>query len=180
MRYLNLLLLAAIFLAAPGCAHKDTKGGDLRSAGTQLEDDTIESKSKIRIEEKYQDSVLVTVTSINRFVLITGEAPNEAAKTEIERIVRSIPNVKRTSNEITVGALSSSSSRRADAGITRNIKSGLGSSKTIRNKTVHIATHKGVVYLLGLVTHAEAAAAAEIASSVAGVQKVVRVFEYID
>jgi osmotically-inducible protein OsmY len=37
-----------------------------------------------------------------------------------------------------------------------------------------------VVYLLGLVTRKEAEAAVEIARTTGGVQKVVRVFEYIE
>jgi osmotically-inducible protein OsmY len=43
-----------------------------------------------------------------------------------------------------------------------------------------VVTESGVVYLMGLVTRAEADAASEIASTTANVQKVVRVFEYID
>jgi osmotically-inducible protein OsmY len=42
-----------------------------------------------------------------------------------------------------------------------------------------VVTEAGVVYLLGLVTREEADAATEIARGTGGVQKVVRVFEYI-
>jgi osmotically-inducible protein OsmY len=45
---------------------------------------------------------------------------------------------------------------------------------------VKVVTENGVVYLMGLVTRAEADAASDIASTTANVQKVVRVFEYID
>jgi osmotically-inducible protein OsmY len=40
-------------------------------------------------------------------------------------------------------------------------------------------TEAGVVFLLGLVTREEADAATEVARGTAGVQKVVRVFEYV-
>lgn len=180
MRYLNILLLAVLFATLPGCANKAPKTGDLRSAGTQLEDETIEKTAVARVEEKYEDSARVNVISINRFVLITGEATTDPIKTDIERIVHSVPNVKRTANEVSVGTLANSSSRRRDSGIGRDIRSGLNKNKSLRPKSIYVVADKGVVYLLGLVTHAEAATASEIASAADDVKRVVRVFEYID
>ncbi len=182
MRYLNILLLAAVLVAVQGCTGVATRVGanDRRSAGTQVEDDTIETKSMARIQEKYKDAAQVTVTSYNRFVLITGEALSEDIRSNVERVVYSVPNVKKIANEVVVGALSSSSSRRTDSGISSDIKYGLNKNKAIQAGTVRVSTDRGVVYLLGLVTHAEANAASEIASTTPGVQKVVRVFEYID
>jgi len=43
---------------------------------------------------------------------------------------------------------------------------------------VKVVTEAGVVYLLGLVTEAEADAAVDIARTTGGVRKVVKVFEY--
>ena len=45
---------------------------------------------------------------------------------------------------------------------------------------VKIVTESGVVYLMGLLTRKEANRAAEIARTTGGVQKVVKVVEYID
>lgn len=182
MRYLNVLMLAGVLVAVQGCVGVGLTAGsaDRRSAGTQVEDETIESKSMTRIQEKFKDSAQITVTSYNRFVLITGNAPTDDAKSNIERIVYSVPNVKNIADEVSVGALANASARRTDLGITRDIKSGLGRNKSLQSGAIKIATEKGVVYLLGLVTHAEANTAGEIASTTPGVQKVVRVFEYID
>jgi len=183
MRYLNILLLAAALVAVQGCAGVAAKVGgnasDRRSEGTRVEDDSIETKAMARIQEKFKDAAQVTITSYNRFVLITGDALSEDIKKEIERVVYSVPNVKKFSNEVIVGALATSSARRTDSGITSDIRYGINKNKSITG-TVKITTDRGVVYLLGLVTHAEANAASEIASTTAGVQKVVRVFEYID
>jgi osmotically-inducible protein OsmY len=134
----------------------------------------------LRIQEKYKDKAQITVTSYNRFVLITGDAPNEDTKSNIERVVYSVPNVKKIANEVSVGALANSSLRRTDSNISHDIKSGLSNSKSLQSGAIKVTTERGVVYLLGLVTHAEANAASEIASTSSGVQKVVRVFEYID
>ena len=45
---------------------------------------------------------------------------------------------------------------------------------------VKVVTERGTVYLMGMVKHAEANDAAEIARTTDGVQRVVKVFEYID
>jgi osmotically-inducible protein OsmY len=180
MRYLNVLLLAAVLVGVQGCAGVANKAADRRSAGTQLEDDTIEKKSEARIQEKYTDAAHVNVTSFNRFVLITGETLGADMKNDVERIVRAVPNVKDIANEIAVGQLSTSAVRRTDAGIVSSIKSRIGKNKAMQSGTVKVVADKGTVYLLGLSTHAEAAAASEIASTTNNVKKVVRVFEYID
>jgi osmotically-inducible protein OsmY len=53
-------------------------------------------------------------------------------------------------------------------------------SNAFKADHVKVVTESGVVHLMGLVTRAEADASSEIASTTKGVQKVVRVFEYID
>jgi osmotically-inducible protein OsmY len=43
-----------------------------------------------------------------------------------------------------------------------------------------VITENGVVYLMGLLTHAEAEWAVKVASNASGIQRIVKVFEYID
>ena len=179
MRHFIVLLLAIFIATVSGCSGVSAKT-DRRSTGTQVEDDTIESKSTTRILEKYKEAAQITVTSYNRFVLITGTVPSPDIKTNIERIVYSVPNVKKIADEVSVGAFPTSSSHRTDASITRDIKSGIGKSKALQSVTMKVVTERGIVYLIGLVTHAEADVSSEIASTTSDVKKVVRVFEYID
>jgi osmotically-inducible protein OsmY len=189
MRYLFVLLLAASGLLQ-GCVAPVVAAGvgagvmmsaaDRRSAGTMVEDDTIENKAEKRIEEKYKDTAHVSVTAYNRFALVTGTVASEDAKMDIERIVGSIPNVKGIANELLVGKVSANASNSSDSRITGNVKMRFVKSPKFKADHVKVVTENGVVYLLGLVTHAEADAASDIASTTAGVQKVVRVFEYID
>jgi len=153
---------------------------DRRSAGAMVEDETIENKSQKRIEEKYKDTVHVSVTAYNRFALVTGTAATEDAKMDIERIVGSIPNVKGIANELVVGNPSNNASNSSDSRITGNVKVRFVKSSALKADQIKVVTENAVVYLMGLVTRAEADAASDIASTTAGVQKVVRVFEYID
>lgn len=179
MRNFAVLMLALSLVTLQGCSAVSSKI-DRRTAGTQVEDDAIETKSTSRIQEKYKDAAQVTITSYNRFVLITGTVASDDIKTNVERIVYSVPNVKKIADEVSVGAFPAASVHRTDSSITRDIKSGIGKSKALQSVTMKVATERGIVYLLGLVTHAEAEAASEIASTTSDVKKVVRVFEYID
>ncbi len=190
MRYSFLVLFAALGLLQ-GCVAPVVAAGvgtgmmmsasDRRSAGAMIEDDTIESKSQKRIDEKYKDTAHVSVTAYNRFALVTGTAASEEAKMDIERIVGSIPNVKGIANEVVVSNASSGfGASSGDARITGNVKVRFVKSPAFKADHVKVVTESGVVYLMGLVTRAEADAASDIASTTSGVQKVVRVFEYID
>jgi osmotically-inducible protein OsmY len=45
---------------------------------------------------------------------------------------------------------------------------------------IKVITENGVVYLMGLVTRTEADWSVRIASNASGIQRIVKVFEYID
>ena len=153
---------------------------DRRSAGAQTEDKEIALRGESRINDRFGDRVHINVTSFNRNVLLTGEAPDAAGKTQIEKIVREIPNVRGVVNEIQIAGTSSYSSRGNDTYITSKVKARfIDEGKGFSANDVKVVTESNVVYLLGLVTRAEAEAAVEIARTTGGVQKVVRVFEYI-
>jgi len=185
MRFASLLVALLTIMSLTGCASGIGKMGsfsatDRRTAGTVIEDNAIESKANDHIEAKYKATVHVNVTSFNRFALITGEVPTDEIKTQVARLVGSVPNVKGFANELTVGALSKFGSRSSDAFITSSIKSLLNKSTKVQADQVRITTENGIVYLMGLTTRAEADAASDIASTVRDVKKVLRVFEYIN
>ena len=153
---------------------------DRRSTGAKVEDDNIESKAQKRVDEIYKDTAHVSITAYNHFALITGTTSTEEVKMDIERIVGSIPNVKGIANELVVTKTPVSSIGASDSRITGNVKYRIARNPDLKAERVKVVTDGGVVYLMGLVTRAEADTAADIASTTAGVQKVVRVFEYIN
>ena len=188
MRYLNYLLLVAIFGALQGCFPVVATGvgagalmaADRRTSGTYIEDEAIEDKANSQINTKYKDTAHVNVTSYNRHVLITGEAPNEATKTGIAQIVAAVPNVKAVSNELVVSGLTSLTSRSSDSVITGDVKMRFLNNKDFQANHIKVITENGTVFLMGLVYRKEAEAATEIASTTSGVQRVVKMFEYLD
>jgi osmotically-inducible protein OsmY len=175
-----LLLVAALFLFQ-GCASSLGKGADRRTEGTYIEDGTIADTATTRIKNKYADKVHINVNSYNRKVLVTGEVADEAVKADITRIIGGVQNVTAINNELAIGLLSSLSSRSGDALITSNVNLRLrDSGKDLRADRVEVVTENSIVYLLGLVTRAEAAIANEVTRTSRGVKKVVPLFEYID
>ncbi|MEX0958287.1 MAG: BON domain-containing protein [Burkholderiales bacterium] len=153
---------------------------DRRSSGTMLEDQTIEIKASNRIKEQFGDQVRVNVTSFNRHVLLTGSVPSEQIKGEAELLVLEVPNVRNVQNELAIAGGSSLVSRSNDGLLSSRVKSRLVQSKDVSANHVKVTTDNGVVYLMGLVTRAEAEEAAQVAATTGGVQRVVKVFEYLD
>ena len=154
-------------------------GEDRRTVGTVTEDQGIEIKAINRIIDKYKDAH-INVTSFNRMALLTGEAPDAAAKAEMEKIARAVENVRGVYNEIAVGPVSALSARANDSFITSKVKARFVDQQKFNAVHVKVVTEAGVVYLLGLVKHKEADDAVEIARTTSSVQRVVKLFEYID
>jgi len=59
------------------------------------------------------------------------------------------------------------------------VKAAFLEAADLQANTIKVVTEAGTVYLMGLVSRREADRAAQVASRVAGVQRVVTVFEYI-
>ena len=153
---------------------------DRRTNATILEDQTIEVKAKNRITEKYKDQGNISVTSFNRFILLSGQAPTEEIKQDVTVLVLEVPNVRNVQNEIVVGGNSSTTSHASDALLTSQVKARLSQNKDVGSTHVKVVSENGTVFLMGLLTHAEADAAAQTASTTSGAERVVKLFEYLD
>ena len=152
---------------------------DRRSSGAQVEDQAIELKAINRVREVVGDRGHVNTTSYNRMVLLTGEVPNEADKLAVEQAVARIENVRSTVNDLVIAGNSSLTSRSNDTILTSKVKAAFVDARDMLSNAFKVVTERGTVYLMGRVTEREATRAAELARSVSGVQKVVRVFEIV-
>lgn len=166
----------AVTGAAVGAA---TVMGDRRTSGAYLEDESIEWKTRSQLSNRFGNMVNVSVTSYNRNVLLTGQVPDEASRAEAGRIAAGIDNVRGVVNEVEVAGLSTLTSRSNDALITSRVKARFVDDANFSANHVKVVTEAGTVFLMGIVTRREADAATEVARTTSGVQKVVRVFEYI-
>jgi osmotically-inducible protein OsmY len=187
MRNIIGLLIIAALPVLHGCAAVVVGGAatgavmadDRRTVGTITEDQGIEIKAANRIGEKFGDAH-INVTSYNRMLLLTGEAADAAAKDQIGKIAGAVENVRSVDNEIRIAGNSSMSARANDSYLTSKVKARFLDAQKFDVVHVKVVTEANTVYLLGLVTRKEAADATEIARTTAGVQRVVRLFEYLD
>jgi osmotically-inducible protein OsmY len=177
-------LAAALSACAPLVVGGVVVGGalvatDRRTSGAQLEDEGIELRAVNRIKDAMGDKAHVNVTSFNRQVLLTGEAPTAKDRAQIETVVRGVDNVRSVVNELAVMPNSSLGSRSNDTLITGKVKASLVDAKDLSLNAFKVVTERSTVYLMGIVTTREVNRATEIARGVGGVEKVVRVFEII-
>lgn len=152
---------------------------DRRTFGAQTEDKSIMIKGEMRASNVVGERGHVNVASFNRKVLLTGEVQDEQMKEAIERDIASIEGVQSVANELEVAGPSSFSSRASDSLITSKVTASFFDAKDLFANSFKVVTERGTVYLMGRVTPREGERAAEIASSISGVQRVVKVFEYI-
>ncbi len=176
----SLLLSGCPAVVATGVGAGVVAAEDRRTLATQAEDQGIELKTMNRATEAHKDGVHLNVTSFNRMVLLTGEVPNDKVKQSIERIARSVENVRGVQNELTVGPPTSLSTRANDSFVTSKIKARFVDAQRFNAIHVKVVTENSVAYLMGLVKRQEAKNAVEVARTTQGVKTVVTVLEYLD
>jgi osmotically-inducible protein OsmY len=182
----GLLLASTVLLQA--CVEALIVGGvavgvmmaaDRRQTEVMLADQGIEFGAGSKIDEALKGQGHINVTSYNYTVLLTGEVPTAQAKADAEKAASEVPKVRTVVNELQIAGTSSTASRSNDAYITSKVKSNFLGNGKFKPTDIKVVTEASVVYLLGLVTREEADAATEVARGTGGVQKVVRVFEYV-
>lgn len=166
-----------VLLGAGGAAAV-TSLEDRRSTGAQIDDESIEIRAGNRVNDRFGDRVHVNVTSYNRIALVTGEVPDERSREEVEKIVLAVPNVRGVTDDLQIAGASSFGSRTNDSYLTTKVRGRLLDTKRLSPVHVKVVSEGGVVYLMGIVTDAEADEAVEIARTTGGVRKVVKAFEY--
>ena len=152
-----------------------------RTVAQQMADESIETTALVNInaaDEAY-DQAHLSVVSYNGFLLLVGQVPSEALKALATDVTRDLEAVRRIYNELEVGPETSAGTRTNDTWITTQVKSKLLASSDTPGRRVKVVTENGVVYLMGLLTAAEADRSALEAAEVKSVTRVVQLFEII-
>lgn len=190
--FIATLATGTLALGLSGCAPVVVGGAavtgvavvhDRRTTGTVVDDQEIFLRA---ITLRGQDAELkqksnINVDVYNLQVLLTGQAENPQIVENYVQRVAAIPRVRNVYNEVTIGAESTWSEATADAYLTSKAKVALFSVKLdgFDPTRVKVTSSLGTVYLMGLVTPAEADAVTEEVRFVSGVKRVVKLFEYI-
>lgn len=186
------LAVATLIVALPmlqGCIEAAVIGGaaamgvmtahDRRSTGVQTDDETTEWKAAQRVPEKYKAFSHLNFTAYNRRVLITGEVPNEEAKTLIGEQTRQLEGVREVFNELNIAPTSPLGNRTNDSYITSKLKARLVDSNQLSANHIKVVTENGVAYLMGIVNDREAKVAVAVARTTDGVRRVVTIMEVV-
>jgi len=178
---LSMQLAACVPVIAGGVATGGVMAADRRTSGIFVEDQAIELKAKKMIVDNIgAANINVSVTSFNLNVLLTGEAISEEIRAKAERAALSVENVKTVTNELAISEKSGLGTSANDTYITSKVKSMMIKENRFPSNYVKVVTENSIVYLMGMVTREEAEDAVDIARSIRGVEKVVKVFEYIN
>jgi osmotically-inducible protein OsmY len=152
---------------------------DRRTSGTQLDDEGIELRGASRLRDAFGDRAHINITSYNRQVLLTGEVANEQARQQAEQVVGKVDNVRGIVNELAVMGSTSLGQRSSDTLVTAKVKASLVDASDLYVGAFRVVTERGTVYLMGRVTQREADRATQIARTISGVARVIRIFDLI-
>lgn len=152
---------------------------DPRSIGKQIDDNAIEVKAMLELmkDDGLSKHTNINVISYNGKLLIVGQSPNKFLIDTAINIIKSIDGVTKIHNQIKLGTPASFSTKTSDVWITTKVKSELLTDDVVKGHNIKVVTENKEVYLMGLVSKEQSELAAEIASNVSGVTKVVTVFE---
>ena len=185
--FLSLFTLFIINTTFVGCAQMISAGTSepieetgKRTMGSMVDDHIIETKAAVNIDKASPELARshIVIVSYNGIVLLAGQVKTEDLRQLAAETVAKIAKVRLVHNEITVAGNTSLMVRSNDSWITTKIKSRLLVDDKASG-SIKVVTENSVVYLMGVVTRAEADQATEIARTTSGVQKVVRLFEYL-
>lgn len=183
----GLVLMLALASGCAGVAVGGVAAGglamhDRRTVGAIVDDAGIELKiaAVIRADDTLAARTHVKADSVNGIVLLTGEAATPDLRDRVLAAVREIQGVRRIVNEMRIEEPSDFARRSRDAWLSGKAKARLVATQNIDATRVHVTTTDRAVYLMGLVSQTEGDIATEAVRTLAGVDRVVKLFEYLD
>ncbi|MDD2049133.1 BON domain-containing protein [Pseudomonas alkylphenolica] len=185
------LMALTLCLSLSGCSSVLTATRDkpieddrgTRTFGSKIDDSLIETKVAVNVAKASPDldkNSHIVVSSFNGIVLLAGQTPRADLKSMAEQAAGQVQRVKKVHNELQVLPPSSILARNNDAWLTTKIKAQMLTDSNIPGSRIKVITENGIVYMLGLLTQQEATRATNLVQGVSGVQKIVKLFEYID
>jgi len=153
---------------------------DRRTVGEYIDDGSIELKVRniLVSSQEIRSAAHVKPDSWNGILLVTGEIDQEPVKRDIIERFKTIQGVRQVVDETTITGKTTLGTRANDAWISNKVKGRLVLKTGLDANRVKVITTRGSVYLMGIVTREEGEKATELARTVRGVKRVVKVFEY--
>lgn len=178
---LSLTLLQGCAAAVvAGTAGAMSAANDRRTIGTQIDDNNIEIKGTLAIKsvERLAKHANISIVSVNGIVLIVGQVANVEMRAEAEAALKTVPAIRSIHNQLRIGSNIGITTQTHDTWLTSKVKTKLLANENVSGNNIKVVTENAEVFLMGLVAHAEAEQAVEIARNISGVERVIKAFEY--
>ena len=180
IRKATFLISLVLIVLLPACADHAR-----RSVGVVLDDQTLEYDV---IQNIYSDPAFtkddhIKVEVHQGMVLLSGETVSEENSALATRLAEEATLTKRVVNDLVVGEETGLGGRTNNTWLTAKVDSILlKENPMVGNDAarIKVVSSQHTVYLMGLVSHEEGDAVAEIVRNIGGVEKVVKIFDYTD
>ncbi|KKN69097.1 hypothetical protein LCGC14_0444750 [marine sediment metagenome] len=175
------LLQGCAAAVVAGTASAVTAANDRRTIGSQIDDNNIEIKASIALSEveRLEKFANISAVSVNGIVLLVGQVANEEMRNEAQRTIEGVSGIRKIQNQIRIGSNIGITTQTHDSWLTSKVKAQLLTAKDISSNNIKVVTENAEVFLMGLVSDSESTQAVNIARNVSGVERVVKVFEYL-
>ena len=178
----SVMLQGCVAAVLGGAAAGAKVATDPRTVGTQVDDETLELKVENALDKDAQirSEARINAVSYSGRVLLIGQVPTASTKETATSLTQGVLGVTEVYNELQIGPKVDLAQISQDGWITTQVKSKMLVDDRVKTTDVKVITEKGEVFLLGNVTQAQGNAAAEIASKISGVKRVVKVFKLLN
>ena len=175
------LLQGCAAAVVAGTASAVTAANDRRTIGSQIDDNNIEIKASIALSEveRLEKFANISAVSVNGIVLLVGQVSNEEMRNEAQRTIEGVAGIRKIHNQIRIGSNIGITTQTHDSWLTSKVKAQLLTAKDISSNNIKVVTENAEVFLMGLVSDSESTQAVNIARNVSGVERVIKVFEYM-
>lgn len=182
LRIVLCCLAATLVALQVGCVSLSGEDPTLRTPGGWLDDEVIERMASRRIDAADERLAIshVNVVSYDGIVLLTGQVDDPDLRSLAEDSIREIRKIRKIHNEIQIGGASSLLARGNDNWLQTKVKAQLLANEDVEASRIKVFVEDGVVYLIGVVPRVQADAAVGVARTVFGIQRVVKVFDYLE
>ncbi len=155
---------------------------DRRSVGTVIDDNVLEVivRDALYVDSALDDNARIKINAFNGWVVLAGEVSEENLIELATSRASEVDGVERLFNELEVAERASFGQASSDRWISSKVKAsftGLPNLPGFDPTRVQVTTTRGIVYLQGLVSQAEADAVIEQARTVRGVERVITMFD---
>lgn len=179
-RVLVVLILAFSIFSLTACSQSPR-----RTTGTVLNDQALEREviKRINNHPSFSEDDHIKVEVHQGVVLLAGETVSEENSVLASQLAGESRLTERVVNDLKIGERAGFGGRLDNTWLTSKVNSILITENPLTGNDasrIKVISSQNTVYLMGMVSHAEGEAVAEVVRNIRGVDKVVKIFDYTD